>query len=259
MKSLADTQDTFQRAILTGDESVLAEIVDTSKESRQVLFGVYRDAYALRLVDVLADDYEMLRAHVGAAAFDILARTYILNTPSRTANARWYGAGLPGFLSRHSPYREQPELAELAALEQALGDVFDAADASPLTLDALTPLAPDDWPNLVFAPHPAVRRLNFRTNAARVWSALKNGNPIPKPKALNETDQILVYRQGGQAKFRVMPSDEAMMWDEAAKGVRFSVLCEMMGMFAGEDEAPARTAAYLRGWIETGVMTGTNP
>jgi hypothetical protein len=56
------------------------------------------------------------------------------------------------------------------------------------------------------------------------------------------------------ATFRLMASDEAMMWDEAAKGVRFSVLCEMLSIYGGEEQAAARAAGYLQGWINAGML-----
>jgi len=37
------------------------------------------------------------------------------------------------------------------------------------------------------------------------------------------------------------------MWDEAAKGVRFGVLCEMVSTFAGKDDAELRAASYPKG------------
>ena len=47
----------------------------------------------------------------------------------------------------------------------------------------------------------------------------------------------LVWRQEFTARFRPLSTEEEMMWDEAAKGVRFGVLCEMVSTFAGEDDA----------------------
>ena len=45
-------------------------------------------------------------------------------------------------------------------------------------------------------------------------------------------------------------------WDEAAKGVRFGVLCEMVATFAGEDDAELRATSYLKGWVDTGMLAG---
>ena len=43
---------------------------------------------------------------------------------------------------------------------------------------------------------------------------------------------------------------------EAAKGVTFGVLCEMVATYAGEDEAEVRAATYLKGWVDTGMLAG---
>ena len=45
MSDFARQQSEFQRGILTGDEKVLAEILDSPQEKRDVLFGVYKYAY----------------------------------------------------------------------------------------------------------------------------------------------------------------------------------------------------------------------
>ena len=62
MKSLRELQDTFQRGILAGDDAILAEVKDSAKEERKVLFGVYRNAYVARLAEIVGDDYEQLHA-----------------------------------------------------------------------------------------------------------------------------------------------------------------------------------------------------
>ena len=115
---------------------------------------------------------------------------------------------------------------------------------------------PDAWPGLVLQPHPTAIRLTFATNAAEIWTALKNEAPPLKPMRLPEPQAILVWREGFMARFKPLSTEEAMMWDEAAKGVRFSVLCEMVATFAGEDEAELRAASYLKDWVDMGMLAG---
>jgi Putative DNA-binding domain len=256
MKSLRELQDTFQRGILAGDDAILAEVNDSAKEQRKVLFGVYRNAYVARLAEILDDDYEQLHAYLGDQGFAMLVKAYIATNPSDQRSARWFGRHLPTFVGKSQTYAKHPEVAELAELEKALADTFDGPDAEPLGIDALAALVPDAWPNLVFKPHPAAIRLTFKTNAADIWSALKNETVPPKPEHLLEPQAILVWRQDFMARFRPLSPEEAMMWDEAVKGVRFGVLCEMVATFAGEDEAELRTATYLKGWIDMGMLAG---
>lgn len=254
MTSLKALQDRFQRAVVDGDDTILAELLDTSKEKRDILLGVYRNAYVLRLIEFLTHDYEKLHTLLGDDQFDTVARAYIEANPSQTPNARWYGQYLPEFLRTTTPYNGTPILADMAALEKALNDVFDAQDAPALTMEDFATLSPEDWAGLTFTPHPAVRRMEVATNIVDIWRALNDEQEPPTIVPLDEPAQIVLYRVGGMATFRVLAADEAMMWDEAATGVSFSVLCEMLAMFSGENEAPMQAATYLKGWIESEML-----
>ena len=52
MSDFARQQAAFQRGILSGDDTVLAEILDSPREKREALFGVYRHAYGLSLIHI---------------------------------------------------------------------------------------------------------------------------------------------------------------------------------------------------------------
>jgi hypothetical protein len=256
MKSLKELQESFQRGILAGDDSILAEVNDSAKEKRTLLFGVYRNAYVSRLAEILADDYQQLHSYLGDQGFARLVKAYIDANPSDRRSARWFGRHLPAFVRGSDSYAKHPEVAEIAALEKALADAFDGPDAPPLRIEALAALAPEAWPQLALQPHPTAIRLTFRTNAAEIWSALKDEATPPKPLPMPEPQAIVVWRQDFMARFKPLTTEEAMMWDEAAKGVRFSVLCEMVATFAGEDEAELRAATYLKGWVDMGMLAG---
>jgi hypothetical protein len=256
MSSLKDLQESFQRGILAGDDTILSEVNDSAKEQRTVLFGVYRNAYVARLAEILGNDYEQVHAYLGDAAFAKLTQAYIAANPSDQRNARWFGRHFPKFAQDTPPYADHPEVGEIAALEKALADAFDGPDAPPLGMADLANIPAEDWPRLTFQPHPTAIRLTLKTNAAAIWSALKDETAPPKPQRPPEPQAFLVWRQDFMARFRPLDAEEAMMWDEATKGVRFGVLCEMVATFAGEDEAELRAATYLRGWIDLGLLAG---
>ncbi|MET0842133.1 MAG: DNA-binding domain-containing protein, partial [Methyloceanibacter sp.] len=250
---LRELQDSFQRGILAGDDAILGEVKDSAKE---VLFGVYRNAYTARLAEIVGEDYEQLHAYLGDQAFAKLVKAYIATNPSDQRSARWFGRHLPAFVRNDATFAKHREVVEIAELEKALTDAFDGPDAEPLGIEALAAIAADDWPRLVFVPQPTTIRLTFATNAADIWSALKSEAAPPKPLHLPEPQAILVWRQDFMSRFRPLSTEEAMMWDEAAKGVRFGVLCEMVATFAGEDDAELRAATYLKGWVDMGMLAG---
>jgi hypothetical protein len=256
MSSLKELQDAFQRGILAGDDAILGAVKDSDKESREVLFGVYRNAYVVRLGEVLAEDYQHLHGYLGDAAFAKLVSAYIATNPSDRRSVRDFGRHMPEFLMANASFAPHAELAEIASLEKALADAFDGPDAEKLALTELAQVPGEDWPYLVFKQQSTARRLTLSTNAADIWTALQQETPPPKRQTLAEPQAILVWRQDLMARFRPLSQEEAMMWDEAAAGTRFGVLCEMVATFGGEDGAELRAASYLRDWVDMGTLRG---
>ena len=253
--TLREIQDLVQAAILSGDESVFATILDNSRTTRRTLFGVYKNAYVGRLVEILLNEYEILLGYCGDDQFRSLAEAYIEACPSRSQNARWFGSRLPEFLSTSETYSKHPELAEIAGIEKAVSDAFDATDAAVLGFDGLAQYPPDAWGRLTFTPHPSVTRLDAATNAFAIWKSLKDGETPPETTLLTIAEHLAVWRQDTTPRVRVMSNEETMMWTEACRGVRFDVLCEMLATFDDPENAAVRAAGYLQGWLSTHMLT----
>lgn len=255
MSDFARQQSDFQRGILTGDEKVLAEILDSPKEKREVLFGVYKYAYGSRLVDALRNDHKLLHSYVGDEMFNEMGQAYVAANPSQHPNLRWFSQGFPDFLKR-APYGDYPILSDLAGLEKALNDAFDAKDAPVVALSDMVGFAPEIWNNLRFEAHPSSNRLDVSTNVAAVWLALKREEMPPDAALLEQPGRLLIWRQDVTPMFRELAAEEAMMWDEASAGIPFGVLCSMLATYDDPDGAAARGAGYLHGWITAALLTG---
>ncbi len=253
---LADLQATFQQDILNGSAGSLALIPDSPRETKETLFGVYRNAYVIRLGDFLKHDFERLHTYLGDDHFDRLALDFIAANPSHTPNARWYGRELPEFVATYAPLAATPMATAIATLEGALNDAFDCADAAPLEQAALSRFAIDAFERLTFVPHPSARRFDTVMNLDDVWSALAEERTPPAPEQIALPQTFLVWRKDVTPRYRVLGREEAMLWDEAAKGVRFGVLCEMLATFDDPDTAALRAAQYLQSWISLGLLSG---
>ena len=89
MTGFSEWQDAFQRAILHGDDAVLATLTDGAREKREALFEVYRHAYGSRLVEAMAKEHEVLHGFLGDDTFAEVANAYIAAHPSRHPSIRW--------------------------------------------------------------------------------------------------------------------------------------------------------------------------
>ena len=256
MSDLARQQSEFQRAILTGDDTILAEIPDSPKEKREALFGVYRYAYSSRLVEAMRNDHKLLHVYLGDEMFNEMGHAYVAACPSHHPNLRWFSGRLPDFLKSTEPYSKYPVLSDLAALEKVLNDAFDAKEAPVVGVADMAAFAPEAWAGLSFEPHPSAQRLDLSTNAAAVWLALKADEDPPEPAVLAEPGRLLIWRQDVTPMFHQLSAEEAMMWDEAARGIPFGVLCSMLATYDDPDGAAARGATYLHEWVTAGLLAG---
>jgi hypothetical protein len=180
MSDFARQQAEFQRGILSGDDAVLSEILDSPREKREALFGVYRYAYSSRLVEAMRNDHELLHLYLGHEMFDEMGNAYVRAHPSEHPNLRWFSKSLPDFLRLNAPYSAHPVLSDFAALEKALNDAFDAAEGAVVELTDMAAFAPEAWSDLIFQAHPSAFRLDVSTNAAAICSRSRTARPRRK-------------------------------------------------------------------------------
>ena len=146
---------------------------------------IYANMYFFRLRDALAEDFPKLLAVLGGARFHNLITDYLLACPSTSWTLRELGRRLPRFLDDHALAAELPYVADLARLEWARLDVFDEADAEPLTRDAIAALGPERLATFGLGLIPALRILVLAHDALAVWAEIEHGSPAHAPSCTN--------------------------------------------------------------------------
>ena len=144
-------------------------------------------------------------------------------------------------------------------LERALNDAFDGVDAPVLSMTELAAIPPESWAQLSFVCHPTAACLDVHANVGAIWTALKAGKEPPPCTLSKDAARILVWRHDSTSMFRELTAEEAMMWEETAKGTRFGDLCEMLATYDDPPGAPARAAGYLKGWLDAGLLSEAVP
>lgn len=253
---LSELQAMFQEAVLAGIEPDDAPILESVKNSRRAdrttLFGVYVNAYHVRLAEFLVADYPALRALVGEDAFDALAAAYIAAEPSRHRNARWYTTRLPDFMRESEDWRDNDRAIDLALLERALTDSFDAPEAEALTLEALAAFEPAEWPRLTFAFHPSLIRLELRAGTMETHEAASAGEQLPAAREGRE--MVAVWRSNDDSVYCELEPDAFLALSLAMQGHAFGAICQMAAFSAVDEASPERIAQFLTGWFEEGLV-----
>ncbi len=257
--SLAVIQSRMQARLLDGERAIEPHVLGSSPEDVAARLAIYADGYRIRLTDALASNYPALAKLLGADDFRALAAAYIAAHVSHRSSIRFYGDALSQFLATEADYRDAPLLGELAAWEWAMSEVFDAADARAIEIEALARVPPPQWAELRFTLHPAMRRLDLRWNVAPLWKALTSDGARPTAELAAEPQGWLLWRDGLRVVFRSIDSAEAAALRAVSDGLSFGEVCVQLCDRVDEAQAPLRAAGYLRHWIETGLVTGMRP
>jgi hypothetical protein len=255
MSRLPQIQRDFQSYLLGGDCAPIEQhVVGTQKVPIATRLGIYGDGYRSRLVEALEANFPILSKLLGKDDFSALGTAYVRSHDSPFFSIRYYGDALAGFLATDPGYAGASVLADLARWEWAMTEVFDAADAAAIGVDALARIAPESWAGLRFDWHPSVRRLALAWNAPQIWKAVSDDAEPPEVAFSAEPVEWLLWRQDLRTYFRSMQSTEVAALDAARRGQSFGELCALLSEKVGEGEAPAKAAGFLREWIESGLI-----
>jgi hypothetical protein len=232
---------------------------------------VYAQGYFTRLHEVLGDDYPTVAWLCGEAAFNDLVTAYLVAHPSTSPTLRDLGRAFAAFLAEHPVTafaRERwPIAADVARLEWAFADVFDAEDARPLERIDLESRPPDRWAEIPLEPVPAFELLSLEPRASDAVSARRRGDAPPPAQASPARDPvagsapgprtgwIVVWRDQERAVFRPVAGLEAEALGRVVRGDTFGDLCEWLSArTSDEGEAAAMAAGWLAAWIDAGWL-----
>lgn len=204
MPQLREIQQAFSDGVIEGTYHAVAGAIHPGDSALRNV-ALYRRLIRNNYTQVLKITYPVLSRFVGERYFGIVARGYVKKYPSTSGDLFPYGRHLPAFLNVvHIP----PLLAELARLEWACHEVYQAADSPPLSHDQLHALASLDPSQVTFHLHAASRLLSFPFPVHRVWLALQPEAPADEVVDLPLPEQetgIVVTR--GDGKVQVTPLD----------------------------------------------------
>jgi len=249
MTQLETLQSQFQQALLV-DQPLVSDLLSASGVAQ---FGVYRVAYRARLRAALRDNFEVLPLVMGDDAFDALAHAYINTHPSSHYSLRWYGHQLCDFMAVNHALVDHPAMLDLARMEWALRNAFDAAPAPLLTSEALVAVPAQEWADLQFTLHPSVQLLSLQWAVGPIWHVLKSAlDEVAPPEALEH--HMLVWRLGMNTQWKSLSQAETEFVQGLQSHHTFGQQCESLAVPVGEDQAAESAVALISELLKAGVI-----
>ena len=152
--------------------------------------GIYQGMYLLRMHDALAADYPGLKHALGDDGFRDFVRAYVQRHPSTRYTLNRLGDHVPGYLARSRRVPGGRFLADLARLELAVTEVFDAETSGPLR--RIRPASIGE--STTFRASSTLRFLSLRYPVGAYLDAVREGRSprIPRPAPA----RIALWRSG---------------------------------------------------------------
>jgi hypothetical protein len=218
--------------------------------------AIYSNAYRSRLEEALANDYSMLRKLLGDEAFSDVAQAYISDHPSPYFSLRWFGGRLAEHLGYDAGGGAHDWTAEMAQLENAFVNSFDARDVPIRSVEDATQVAPEDWPQLRMMFHPSVQVIGLWWNTVPRWRAAKRDEKPPVPQRLAQVLDCLLWREGLNTQYRTLEPLEAVVLRAAMQGEDFAELCGLIAAhLQSQEEVALRAVVLLKSWLAAGMIT----
>jgi Putative DNA-binding domain len=216
--------------------------------------AVHLNTYRSQLLSCLGETFGAVRAWLGDTAFEAAAAIHVDRVPPSSWTLDAYARDFPETLD--DLYPADPEVGELARLERVLAEIFTAADCSPVAPGTLDQAhwAQVDWDRTVLQLVPTFTLLAVTTNAAAIWSAIRDGAPPPPVASLDVPTQLVLWRNGFTPNFRCLDPAEAAALEQVSGGMTFGALCALLVERYGAADGPRLAGAWLGQWLCDGLI-----
>ena len=196
----------------------------------------------------------MLYAYLGDITFNKIAQEHISSNTSKRENINFLANNLPNFLKHAQNFEHNPEIFELACLEVAINKAFVAPETSLVTsLNANDAQLQKTKFNFV----KSAQLLLFNQNTTSLWAALKCGEKPPRPHKLDKPQHVLVWRQHGASRFRILGEEEANLFQCFDQKANIRTVIKKNSEHLGQELAAQHILNYLRGWLDAELIAAT--
>jgi uncharacterized protein (UPF0276 family) len=245
---LVNMQTTLQDAIFLGasfdsnpDNWIRAKEEFTPSDQ----LAVYVNSYRLRLYDVTAEDYSVLKYYLGEDKFDRLIKDFVNTVQSEHFNIGRYAKHLPNFLKEH--LLGSNFAVELTELENAISQLTDSEETIPLESKHLDGITLETLMETKLYPRKALKLFVFDYPINAYYRMVKNEElpTLPAP----EKSYLVVFRHADVVWRMDLEYSEYELLKKLFNG---HTIGEALATF--DESVAEKLTEYFSRWILNGLL-----
>jgi len=255
---LKHLQQQFCTAMFTDGEQMqqaieaLAPWLDSNNGlSASAQLGIYRSSVHGQFTAALGAIFPVCKRLVGERFFAALCRPYILEHASNAPDIGAYGHAFAAHIRHYKAVGELPYLSDVATLEWAWHQVFNAADQPPLDPSELAQVAPQSQGALCFRPPQASRLVSSDFPVHDIWQRNQTDWDGDEHIDLdNGGIKLLVWRNGRTMRMDIVDDLQWRALELLYKGADLDSLIQGLSGYAATEQIGALLPSLLhQGWI----------
>jgi hypothetical protein len=218
--------------------------------------AIYHDMYLLRMQEALESDYPALKHLLGDVGFRALVAGYVRAHPSRSYSLNFLGAHLPGYLRTAPGLRRRAFAHDLARLEQAVAEVFDAPEEQALRPEEIAAVPAAAWDRARLRPIGAFRLLALRHPVNAYLQSVRDETHDHPPERRRDS-WVAVYRRRYAVRREELDRAAYRLLADIVSGKPLGVAVKA-ALRRGQGKRPTRTQLFrwFRGWMAGGMFGG---
>jgi hypothetical protein len=231
-----------------------ASFTGSSRLSPIEQLDVYREQFWLRHVACLAEDFPTLQAFVGETRFEAIVAGYLAAHPPVHFMLRHLGDDLARYLEASN---EEALVVDLARVEWAFVDAFDAADAPRLDARAVAAIPEAAWPSARIILHPSLQRLRLSHAVHTTRAQHRQKEQLVRPEQAPTT--LVVYRRDLKLYAEEMDALPFDMLERLAAGEPLGAAGDAVADATGRrEEVESQIGEWFTRWSALGWIVGVD-
>lgn len=209
---------------------------------------IYRKQFWLRHTSLLIEDFPGVTTLLGQERWEQIAESYLCEHGYEVIALRDLGKGLPAHLGAQGDLESVDLLVDMARLECAYLDAFDARDDPALSAEKVSQIPLESWPMAVLRTASSVRLLEVSYPVADVRRALRaDPSSVDASSVERRPQNLVVYRRDHALFDKALSRPAFLLLERLTRGMALIPACE--SVVAVEPEAARVFDEELMEWF----------
>jgi len=256
MSQLNQLQSLFMDAVFDGPENnpAIAQLsqylTDKPQLTAEQQIAIYRDSVLGGMTSALNQIYPVCNKLVGDEFFDFMAAQFIYRSESLSPDLGDYGERFADFIADFKPAAELVYLADVARLEWAWHQAFNAADSQGLNIHQLSQLNDEQQSQLMFKLPPGSSLIHSDFPINKIWQV--NQDDYIGDDTINLDDgavMLFVWRQGYTMRIDSISDDQWLFLSALKNNQSLVDICSYFADNTAVNIEALMPVCVQQGWI----------